>query len=45
MVMAETWTHDGKELTRLISSERIETIEGVKGICPVLLLEKLKGQL
>jgi Lrp/AsnC family transcriptional regulator for asnA, asnC and gidA len=41
MVMTEIWTHDGRELTRLIS-ERIEPMEGVKRICPALLLEKLK---
>ncbi|MGA2768746.1 MAG: hypothetical protein ABSF24_10595 [Candidatus Bathyarchaeia archaeon] len=40
--MTETWTHDGRGLTRLILSERIESMEGVKGICPALLQEKLK---
>ncbi len=42
MVMIEIWTKDGRELANLIS-ERIETIEGVKKICPALVLEKLKG--
>jgi hypothetical protein len=42
MLMTEIWTHYGQHLTRLILSERIETMEGVKGICPALLLEKLK---
>jgi Lrp/AsnC family transcriptional regulator for asnA, asnC and gidA len=41
MVMTEIWTRDGRELTRLIS-EKIESMEGVKRICPALLLEKLK---
>jgi Lrp/AsnC family transcriptional regulator for asnA, asnC and gidA len=41
MVMTEIWTRDGRELIRLIS-EKIESIEGVKRICPSLLLEKLK---
>jgi len=41
MVMLEIWTRNGRELTKLIS-ERIDTIEGVKRICPALILEKLK---
>jgi Lrp/AsnC family transcriptional regulator for asnA, asnC and gidA len=43
MMMTEIWTHDGQELRRLISN-RIETMEGVRRICPALLLEKLKDQ-
>ncbi|MEM2147353.1 MAG: Lrp/AsnC family transcriptional regulator [Candidatus Bathyarchaeia archaeon] len=42
MIMTEIWTKDGRELTRLIS-EKIGPIEGVKKICPSILLEKLKG--
>lgn len=41
MIIAEIWVKNGRELTKLIS-ERIETIEGVKKICPALILEKLK---
>jgi Lrp/AsnC family transcriptional regulator for asnA, asnC and gidA len=41
MIMLEVWTRDGRELTKLISG-KIETIEGVKRICPALILEKLK---
>lgn len=41
MVMLEIWTRSGRELTKLIS-ERIDKIEGVKRICPALILEKLK---
>lgn len=41
MVMLEIWARSGRELTKLIS-ERIGTIEGVKRICPALILEKLK---
>ena len=41
MLMTEIWTSDGRELTKLIS-EKIETIEGVKKICPAIILEKLK---
>ncbi len=42
MIMAEIWTKDGKELTNLIS-EKIGKIEGVKKICPAIILEKLKS--
>jgi len=41
MIMTEIWTRDGKELSRIIS-EKIGTIEGVKKICPAIILEKLK---
>ena len=40
--MMEVWTSDGRALTRLIS-ERIGRIEGVKRVCPAIILEKLKG--
>ncbi len=42
MIMTEIWTEDGRELTRLIS-EKIGPIEGVKKICPAIILERLKG--
>ncbi|TET64401.1 Lrp/AsnC family transcriptional regulator [Candidatus Bathyarchaeota archaeon] len=42
MIMTEIWTRDGRELTRLIS-EKIGAIEGVKRICPAIILEKLKS--
>ena len=42
MIMMEVWTRDGRALTRLIS-ERIGEIEGVKRVCPAIILEKLKG--
>jgi Lrp/AsnC family transcriptional regulator for asnA, asnC and gidA len=42
MIMTEIWTNDGRELTRLIS-EKIGPIEGVKKICPAIILERLKG--
>jgi len=41
MIMLEIWARDGRELTKLISG-KIETVEGVKRICPALILEKLK---
>lgn len=42
MIMTEIWAKDGRELTKLISN-RIGKIEGVKKICPAIILEKLKG--
>ncbi len=42
MIMTEIWTRNGRELTRLIS-EKIGAIEGVKKICPAIILEKLKS--
>jgi Lrp/AsnC family transcriptional regulator for asnA, asnC and gidA len=41
MIMTEIWARNGRELTKLIS-EKIETIQGVKRICPAIILEKLK---
>ncbi|RLI22320.1 transcriptional regulator, partial [Candidatus Bathyarchaeota archaeon] len=42
MIMTEIWTRDGRELTRLISN-KIGKIDGVKKICPAIILEKLKS--
>lgn len=41
MIMTEIWTKDGRELTKLLS-EKIGAIEGVKKICPAMILEKFK---
>ncbi len=41
-IMAEVWTRDSRELTRLLS-EGIGSIEGVRRVCPAIVLEKLKG--
>lgn len=41
MIMTEIWARDGRELTKIIS-EKIGKIEGVKKICPAIILEKLK---
>jgi Lrp/AsnC family transcriptional regulator for asnA, asnC and gidA len=41
MIMLEIWTRNGNELNKLIS-EKIGKIEGIKEICPALILEKLK---
>ena len=42
MIMTEIWTKDGRELTKLLS-EKIAKIDGVKRICPAIILEKLKS--
>jgi len=41
MIMLEVWAKNGKELNNLIS-EKIGKIDGVRQICPALILEKLK---
>jgi Lrp/AsnC family transcriptional regulator for asnA, asnC and gidA len=41
MIMTEIWARDGRELTKIIS-EKIGAIEGIKKICPAIILEKLK---
>lgn len=41
MIMTEIWAKDGRELTRIIS-EKIGKFEGVKKVCPAIILEKLK---
>ncbi len=41
MIMIEIWTKDGRELTKLIS-EKIGKLEGVKRLCPAIILEKFK---
>ncbi len=41
MIMTEIWTKDGKELTKVLS-EKIGAIEGIKKICPAIILEKFK---
>jgi len=41
MIMTEVWAKDGRELTKIIS-EKIGTIDGIKKICPAIILEKLK---
>ena len=42
MIMTEIWTRNGRELTKLISN-KIGKIDGVKKICPAIILEKLKS--
>ncbi|MGB9659672.1 MAG: Lrp/AsnC family transcriptional regulator [Nitrososphaerales archaeon] len=41
MIMTKMWAKDGKEFSRLIS-EKIGVIEGVKRICPSIIIEELK---
>jgi Lrp/AsnC family transcriptional regulator, regulator for asnA, asnC and gidA len=41
MIMTEIWAKDGRDLTKLLS-EKIGTIDGVKKICPAMILEKFK---
>lgn len=41
MVMAKLWARDSKGLS-CIMSERIAKIEGVKKICPSIILEEFK---
>ncbi len=42
MIITEIWTKDSRELAKIIS-EKIGTIEGIKKICPAIILEKLKN--
>ena len=41
MIMIEIWAKDGRELSQILS-EKIGAIEGVKKICPSIILEKMK---
>ncbi|WP_423792207.1 winged helix-turn-helix transcriptional regulator [Methanocaldococcus indicus] len=41
MIMAEIWAKDGKEFSDLIFN-KLGKIEGVKKICPAIILEQLK---
>jgi len=41
MIMMEVWAKDGKELTQIIS-EKIAKVNGIKRICPSIILERIK---
>ncbi|MEM2890645.1 MAG: Lrp/AsnC family transcriptional regulator, partial [Candidatus Hadarchaeum sp.] len=41
MIMTEIWASDGRELSQILS-KKIGTIEGVKKVCPAIVLEKIK---
>ncbi len=43
MIMAEIWAKDGKELSNILAN-KIAKIEGVKRICPAIILEKIKEE-
>ncbi|MEM3421132.1 MAG: Lrp/AsnC family transcriptional regulator [Candidatus Hadarchaeum sp.] len=41
MIMTEIWASDGRELSQILS-KKIGMIEGVKKVCPAIVLEKIK---
>ncbi|HHF56687.1 MAG TPA: Lrp/AsnC family transcriptional regulator [Thermoplasmatales archaeon] len=41
MIMAEIWARDGKELSEILAN-KVSKIEGIKRICPAIVLEKIK---
>ncbi len=41
MIMAEIWAKDTSELNKIIS-EKISKIEGVRDLCPAILMERIK---
>jgi Lrp/AsnC family transcriptional regulator for asnA, asnC and gidA len=41
MIMTEIWAKDGRELTKILS-EKIGAMDGIKKICPAMILEKFK---
>ncbi|HEC82684.1 MAG TPA: Lrp/AsnC family transcriptional regulator [Thermoplasmatales archaeon] len=41
MIMAEIWAKDGKELSEILA-QKIGKIDGVKRLCPAIILEKVK---
>ncbi|MBC7128586.1 MAG: Lrp/AsnC family transcriptional regulator [Thermoplasmatales archaeon] len=40
MIMAEIWARDGRRLSELLT--RIGKIDGIKRLCPAIILEKVK---
>ncbi|MFW5932649.1 MAG: Lrp/AsnC ligand binding domain-containing protein [Candidatus Hadarchaeota archaeon] len=42
MIMAEVWARDNSHLGEIMSEE-IGTIEGVKNLCPAIILERVKA--
>ena len=43
MIMAEIWARHGKELSEILAN-KIGKIEGIKRICPAIILEKVKEE-
>jgi len=41
MIMTEIWARDGRELSQILAG-KIGAIEGVKKVCPAIILEKIK---
>lgn len=41
MILVEVWAKDGNHLSKIIS-EKIGVIEGVRRVCPSIILERLK---
>ena len=41
MIMAEVWARDGEHLSKILA-DKIGKIEGVKRLCPAIILEKIK---
>ncbi len=41
MIMSEIWTKDSDHLSRVMS-EKVGKIDGVRDLCPAILLEKIK---
>ena len=41
MIMAEIWARDGEHLSKILA-DKIGKIEGVKRLCPAIILEKIK---
>ncbi len=41
MIMAEIWAEDGDHLSRIMA-EKVGEIEGVRDLCPAIILEKIR---
>ena len=41
MIMAEVWARDGEHLSKILA-DKIGKIEGVKRLCPAIILENIK---
>ncbi len=41
MIMTEIWARDGKELSEILFN-KVGKIEGIKKVCPAIILEQLK---
>ena len=41
MIMTEIWARDGRELSEILFN-KVGKIEGIKKVCPAIILEQLK---